>query len=50
MASCTLLLIASMYFHFKWLTVREAPPFSTFCVGEKIEDVLFEVIFFAVNI
>ena len=28
----------------------EAPPFSMFCVGEKIEDMLFEVNFFAVNI
>ncbi len=28
----------------------EAPPSSTFRVGEKIEDVLFEVNFFAINI
>ena len=28
----------------------DAPPFSTFLVGEKIEDVLFEVKSFAINI
>ena len=28
----------------------EAPPFSTFLIGEKIEDVLFEVKFLAINI
>ena len=27
----------------------EAPPFSTFCVGEKMEEVLFKVNFFAIN-
>jgi len=29
---------------------RDTPPFSTFHIGEKIEDVLFEVNFFAINI
>ena len=28
----------------------EAPPFSTFCGGEKIEEMLFEVKLFAINI
>ncbi len=28
----------------------DASPFSTFCVGEKIENVLFEVKSFAINI
>ena len=36
-----------MYFHFKWFIYT--PPFSTFRVGEKIEDVLFEVKFLALN-
>ena len=37
-----------MYFHFKWYS--DTPPFSTFVVGEKIEDVLIEVKFLALNI